>query len=250
MSKDFELDPNEFSEEADENFDVSDELEDGDMADENEDDREDGKGLPASVFTLFKVRMKRDGRYDAFTERITELTPIYGHKTRMVVMREFGFKSEAVEREAALLYERSIEEKSKTHKINATRRQSSFENAVFGLPDTAPPKIENDWIRAHPAMTRKIRSKQAIDKVILTAADVLAPPHGPAPSKSAVYALQYWCNNASEFFKLLMSEQKKQQSETVNKNSEPSSTENSKKDADIDEVEKMLREMGMSPKAN
>jgi len=46
--------------------------------------------------------------------------------------------------------------------------------------------------------------------VVLTAEDIGNPPNGKTPSKSAVHALQYWCNNRADFFKGMLGEQKKQ----------------------------------------
>ena len=87
---------------------------------------------------------------------------------------------------------------------------AAFEDAVAGLPDRASISVETDWIRAHPAMSRMSRSSDK-KPVILTAADVLRPPHGKAPSKSAVRSLQHWANYPARFFEKMATDDKKKQ---------------------------------------
>lgn len=190
-----------------------------------------------TTWKLFCLRMKRDGRFQEFQTRYRELKPTFGNKAKATAMREFGYINAQVERAAAMQYERTLAARDASKRNAAMRGPHAFEVAFAMLPDTAAPKTEMDWIRAHPAMMRKIRAKDTIATIQLTAQDVLSPPHGQAPSKSAVLALQHWANKPDEFFKMLMTEHKK--------NSEAAASAEKKVEsvADLQEVERMLMEM-------
>jgi hypothetical protein len=85
---------------------------------------------------------------------------------------------------------------------NTVDAATAFEDALSRLPPTAQYNVEIDWIRAHPAMMRQSRSK--LSYVTITPQDI-----ADAPSRSAVFALSHWANNPKEFFKMVLSEQKK-----------------------------------------
>ena len=112
-------------------------------------------------------------------------------------------------------------------------RVLDLEEAVKTLPDKAPIQDEIDWIRSHPAMVRKARLKDAEENVLIDSNDILRPPHGRAPSKSAVYALQHWCNVPNKFFEMILSEHKKITEDSAQAKA-------AAKDTGIDEIESML----------
>jgi hypothetical protein len=105
----------------------------------------------------------------------------------------------------------SDEEKAKNALLRKERdEQRQWVSKMESLPDSASPAAELDWIRNHPAMYRLARMGEAGKdaKVILDTEDI-TPAHGEAPSKAAVSMLQHWCNNPDEFFRGLLTEQKK-----------------------------------------
>lgn len=105
-------------------------------------------------------------------------------------------------REQAREWSRRSRAKAAERKLMAT---------LVDIPQSSTAARELAWIRAHPAMSRGARQGST---VILTAEDVLSPPHGKAPSQSAVNQLQHWVNKPDEFFKQLMQVERKQISES------------------------------------
>lgn len=170
---------------------------------------------------MFVARMRREGREKEFREKITAAIQATGQRFNQVswpVMREMGYISAADERDRLRKHEetmhltsRQLANETIKEEIRAERVIENFEEAVRMLPDKCSVSDEIDWIRAHPAMSRLGRSKNNLKHVDITAEDVLMPPHGRAPSKSAVYALQHWCNMPNEFYKQILAEQKKRQ---------------------------------------
>ena len=105
----------------------------------------------------------------------------------------------------------SPEEKAYRAQLREERKkQKEWLDEVASLPDNATPASELDWIRNHPAMGRldRMKDRKADTRVILEVSDI-HPVHGDAPSKAAVSMLQHWCNNPSDFYKNLLTEQKK-----------------------------------------
>lgn len=105
----------------------------------------------------------------------------------------------------------SPEEKAyRAHLREERKKQKEWLDEVASLPDSATPASELDWIRNHPAMGRldRVKDRTKDTRVILDVSDI-HPVHGDAPSKAAVSMLQHWCNNPSEFYKNLLTEQKK-----------------------------------------
>ena len=70
-----------------------------------------------------------------------------------------------------------------------------FNAAVLKLPDRADEAVEDNWMRAHPAMRRLDRNGGKT--VVLTLADI-----EDAPSKYAVNSLQRWANDPREYNKI------------------------------------------------
>lgn len=196
---------------------------------------------------LFLERLKREGRehewYDRL-RRVQEETGKQFNAASVQVMKELGYISredeqEKEDRRLASLHKEAaqVEFEQKREEFVATVHAADFEDAVAKLPDTCPAQVELDWIRNHPAMFRKSRSTQKMKDILLTVEDVLSPPHGCAPSKGAVIALQHWCNQPTEFFKQLLGEQKKQ-TEAAGHTGQKFGGD------DISEVERLLQEIG------
>lgn len=162
---------------------------------------------------LFEDRMRREGRFEEYTQackrkRIDEgLTYMPG---KWSVLRDWGYVDVATEEALLMAWEREIglgRLEVADHEDQKARAQvelrKDFERAFSALPDTAPTQDEIDWVRSHPAMTRKARDPD-IPCVEITAEDIAT-----APSKSAVIMLQNWANNPNEFLKRLLDEHKK-----------------------------------------
>ncbi len=102
----------------------------------------------------------------------------------------------------AILRERRREEYAK----------ANYDKAIASLPDRASAAAEIDWIRNHEAMTRldRIEDRTKATRIIITADDITKAQHGPAPSRAAVNELQHWCNRPEDFYKMILTEKKKQ----------------------------------------
>ena len=110
-----------------------------------------------------------------------------------------------------------------------------FEAAVAELPPSADEIEENKWVKAHPALTRKSRSKANTDSILITREDLFDAKHGRYPSASAANKLQYWANNPTKVFEKLTDVMKKQDA-VEDKAGEVIP------DPTLDEVERMLKE--------
>ena len=95
----------------------------------------------------------------------------------------------------------------------AKKRNKSFEEIVAKLPPNADPILELNWIKSHPAMTRKSRQKSN-DKIVIDEDDIFNSASGPAPSRSAAQQLVFWCNSPDKFFAENLSEAKKAKART------------------------------------
>lgn len=103
-----------------------------------------------------------------------------------------------------------IKRREEQRKSRARKAERILMETLAKIPQSSTAAKELAWIRAHPAMSRGARMGTS---VIITADDVLSPPHGKAPSQSAVNQLQHWVNKPDEFFKQLMQVERKQISE-------------------------------------
>lgn len=195
------------------------------------------KGQRAETRRLFLDRLRSEGRIAEWNTEVMALekeNPKFPRSTvALMVQKKLGCLGYVEEKRLAQLAKEKAAEAAKV------RIMDDFEKAVAGLPDRAPQAVNLDWISAHPAMARKSRqsSRDNMNEILLTADDVLRAPHGPAPSKAAVYALQHWANHPADFFKAVLSEQKK-------KTKEGGSSEGVvEEDVGLDEIERMLEEM-------
>jgi len=95
------------------------------------------------------------------------------------------------------------EEKAKEIEAEEQRQedQRAYERALERLPNRASPLKEMEFVRTHPAMSRKDRGEE---RVVLQAADIKK-----APSVFAAQQLQHWCNKPEEFHKQMIGLQRK-----------------------------------------
>lgn len=200
-----------------------------------------------AITRLFKERMTREKRRDEWLNMLAKFreSPKEGESFIRSAMLAMGYGGAARERELAEEWEntkhlgniaRNI--KKQKDELIEERAAGNFADAIASLPDKAPIAEELDWIRAHPAMGRKLRQKDPNRLVRITKADVLYPGHGRAPSKAAVWNLQTWAQRPEKFAEMLLTETRKISS--AQKDKEISL------DMDLKVVEKMLSEMGGS----
>lgn len=197
---------------------------------------------------LFEDRLRCDGRLELYKERIKILVSqgVEREKATAKAGKEFGRHGLDKERKLyrlrmseRVVLERKREERAVQAVDNAVKMKSEYVKAFESLPDTADPLVELDWIRSHPAMTRMARGEippEDEDRVKVTTADILRSPNGRAPSKGAVTQLQYWCNRPGDFFKGLLSEQKK----GAAAGGKEKSADEEAEDADLAELDALL----------
>lgn len=141
---------------------------------------------------------------DEFERRCADYAALVGKPKAAVyseiAKREFGYESNSRERE---LWDLRHEISSRANE-EEEREHRRFAEAIATLPTQAPLAAEIEWVRSHPAMTRRQRSGER-GPLVLTAEDVLDPANGPAPSQSAVQQLQVWSDKPAEFFKMCYS---------------------------------------------
>lgn len=193
-----------------------------------------------------RERQVRDGKdVDEFLNYLMNANPDLNRNVAYkLVMTEFGYKSAAQEWDQEILRLDAIEKdywKLTAGKFKETpdwaatpgRVIQDFAEAVDSLPIKGDVKEELDWIRAHPAMLRYERRQDRNKQIIITADDVLRAPHGKAPCRSAVATLQYWVNNPSKFYVMLMGEHRKAQEAETDK-------PNAQRDMGLDEIDALL----------
>jgi len=208
-----------------------------------------------SVMQKFYERLRREGRYHHWGPLVKRLSAENGKsqgQNKWEAARQLGYttaedehrlhqawldqceadKKAAAEKVVEEAKARILAEQAETEAAKLAAH--NFVSACAGLPDEAPVPIEIKWIRAHPAMSRRDRDPDA-SAILVTPDDILTPPHGPAPSKSAVAQLQHWVNDPREFFKALLSEHKKITGDT--------GTVKAEEDMDLAEVQRLLKEV-------
>jgi hypothetical protein len=161
--------------------------------------------------------MRREGRGKEWAATVRQVTRETGKKYGQAsweAMRRMGYEGPKRERQ---LHEEFLRDGQRTklqqqvdrerEEIEADRRNEDFEQAVRLLPDNAPISAELDWIGAHPAMSRKARQQDTGKDILIGPEDILFAPHGRAPSKAAVVALQHWGNHPEQFYRKLLWQQ-------------------------------------------
>ncbi len=188
---------------------------------------------------LFFARLRSSGRWPEFrsvVDRIRASEGLRWSPANYKAMRQFGYLGPDGERALHLKdRDRELEDEMR-EEIEEDRRVSaepSLEDAMVGLPNRVDSDTEWSWIGSHP----KMAGRDDGEEVFLVASDVLEPPNGMAPSRSAVLGLQHWVNNKSEFFKHLVQLDKKRAT--------PKASDDERvvhEEAEADEIEAMLRE--------
>jgi hypothetical protein len=165
----------------------------------------------------FFERLVRENRYDEFTqtrERIEAETPLAttqgeklkrGRAVKAAAMKACGYDGPDKER-ALWLYHAGRAERMAAGR-EAGAQQKTFEAALKTLPAKADDRIENEWVMAHAAISRKSREPEK--QVIITGNDLLDADHGPCPSRAAANKLQYWANKPEKAFEAMTISMKK-----------------------------------------
>lgn len=203
------------------------------------------------VRKMLAMRLKREKRDEAFKKAVADHCKAHPGTSRFAaewaVAKDFGYVNAETERaiheEWRSRHEKELAEKRAKHEAKVREKAAgkavgavdSYYRAVRTLPTTASPALELEWVRSHPAMSRMARDPNQ-KRVVLRAQDVLYPPHGPAPSQAAVSMLQHWVNYPMEFFKQVLSEQKKRGQETEEAKA-------AEKDIGLDEVRRFLKQV-------
>jgi hypothetical protein len=195
----------------------------------------------------FLDRMKFEGRIAGFRKRVTELMETGAHWSRAhsVTAKEFGKLKLSKEKrlyEERVFHRTAVDAKiaQERKEITEERKVEDFERAVLTLPKKCAIAESLDWISAHPVMLKEARhtgKEEGRKPVVLSIHDILHAPHGPAPSMGTVTLLQHWARHAHEFFKLMMSEQKKKTDDTGG------GAGRTETDSDLAEVERLLKEV-------
>ncbi|MCS7466149.1 hypothetical protein NZK35_05605 [Stieleria sp. ICT_E10.1] len=110
------------------------------------------------------------------------------------------------------------------------RQEQEVLEALSTLPATAQRMVEMAWIESHPAMLRV-----GDGPFTLKAIDLLDPPHGVCPSRSAANQLGHWINNRPEFFRSL--------SKSPRPEDEPDQVDGFIADPKVEEIEEMLQQL-------
>ena len=173
---------------------------------------------------LFLDRILREGRWEEWLKvkealsaenprpaREDGLAPVmaWGKRIKQEAMRRMGYVSPEHEK---ALHRAFKDQRARDDLIAAngpTGTSQTFERSLVNLPANADEGVENKWVRAHIAMTRKQRQTDAARSILITGDDVLNAAHGPCPSREAANKLQYWANHPDEVFKNLAVPMKK-----------------------------------------
>jgi len=206
---------------------------------------------------LFMVRLEREGRkqewYKRYREKAAENPDVTSTTIRCQVRKDMGFigKKDELEHYAAFHESLGLTYKGKKNREKQKRHRAkkkedlkkevikNFESAVESLPNEASADDILKWISNHPAMSRWNRTQDKMTVLKLSREDVLEPPHGAAPCKSAVSELQHWMYTPAKFFEKLLDKRVKQAAADVNVKEEEEKTE--RVVDDVSEIETMLK---------
>tara|TARA_Y100000389_G_scaffold92595_1_gene89342 strand:- start:9197 stop:9883 length:687 start_codon:yes stop_codon:yes gene_type:complete len=171
------------------------------------------------VTEIFQFRLEREQRLVAFrkeVERLVKETKYRRLDAVKVTQNKFGYTSAKEERE---MYRKHLLDSDKTISKERTaerdkrgrvkKRDMPFEEALASLPAVSSPAATMEWIKSHPAMSRKDRSAKGNERILIGPKDILESPNGPCPSRTAAQQLQHWANRPDQFFKDVLSETKK-----------------------------------------
>lgn len=171
------------------------------------------------VTEIFQFRLEREQRLVAFrqeVERLVKETKYRRLEAVKVAQNKFGYTSAKEERE---MYRKHLLDSDKTISKERTaerdkrgrvkKRDEPFEEALATLPAVSSAAETMEWIKSHPAMSRKDRSAKGNERILIGPKDILESPNGPCPSRTAAQQLQHWANRPEQFFKDVLSETKK-----------------------------------------
>jgi hypothetical protein len=206
----------------------------------------DEKSLPKWAVTIaksfsgkecFEFRLERLGKlheYRAMVKKLQKETNMRLLDCQKKGQAEFGWLGSEQER---LTYAQHLGERrglglkdnqaASARERYARKKNRSFEEMVAKLPANADPIVEMNWIKSHPAMTRKARAKNN-DKILINEDDILNSSSGPAPSRAAAQQLQHWANSPDQFFKDILSETKKAKAKSEEEESKQRSQKTTK----------------------
>ena len=171
------------------------------------------------VTEVFQFRLEREQRLVAFrreVDRLVKETKYRRLEAVKVTQNKFGYTSAIEEREMyrkhlldsdKTISKERIAEKDKRGRVK--KRDEPFESALSSLPSVSSPSATMEWIKSHPAMSRKERSLKGDERILIGSKDILESPNGPCPSRTAAQQLQHWANRPDQFFKDVLSETKK-----------------------------------------
>lgn len=198
---------------------------------------------------IFMDRMKFESRDKEFRKEIKRVMAETGKRygpASWIAMRNFGYTTPEFEREQELrrkIITAAPEIVAEQEKLRVAKGLGTLEEAVRQLPATASPSKEAAWIKAHPRLLQRARDNKV--NIILTADDVMSPPHGQAPSAWAVTQLQYWITTGGtqEFFKQILSEERKAVEADQAQAAES-------QDPSLEEVKRLLKEVSKAARAS
>lgn len=105
------------------------------------------------------------------------------------------------------------EQQREKHRLEkqALRHRKAYEEAIASLPTQASHAVEIEWVRTHPKMSEldRMSDRTKATHLVVDHRDILKTIAGPAPSRAAVAMLQHYCNRPEDFYKQIISEQKK-----------------------------------------
>lgn len=168
---------------------------------------------------IFEFRLEHEHKLAEYREELKRLCKDEGMnklQAKKAAQKKFGYTSLKEEREKYVEWLKSPQDERKREATNERARRAHtkqrnlpFEKALSDLPPSANASDEMNWIKSHPAMSRKDRSRNATDRVLVTPDDIASSPNGPCPSRAAAQQLQHWVNRPEQFYKDVLSETKK-----------------------------------------
>lgn len=200
---------------------------------------------PPTVAKLFVDRLTREGRAKEWQETLATVQRETGKRfsqAKPEAMRRCGYKGPDHERglhDAWLMSQKAEQaaeiEQRVEQRVGEVEDSRSFEDALKHLPLSADSAVENEWVLAHPALSRKTRSKNADEPVVITSADLLEANHGRCPSAAAANKLVHWANNPAKVFENLAIVMKKSDGADSARN------DGYIEDPGIEEIERLLK---------
>jgi len=154
---------------------------------------------------LFRNRMEREGKKKQFEQVERDWVRKHGliqAEATKKAMRHFGYEDPEIERALAEQWEETVE-------FEGSRELNGVEKACNGLPISANPAVELDWVRVHPAIRRWHMDPDKTKNFVITPEDVRNKQVGTAPSLGAVNMLMGALNAPQKFFDKLLDEHKK-----------------------------------------